>query len=186
MIEEIWKDVVGYEECFKVSNTGKVWSKRTNKELKQTKLKSGYFVINSRIGGRDGVAISLRVHRLVAEAFLEEPSEDLKQLCAKQHHGKVIVRHIDNDKQNNSADNLQWGTCKDNSEDYFGTDESKIALKKRSGVNNSKSKLSEEDVSFIRDNYIPRDRIYGCRALAHLLGISHSRVSHIINNISYL
>jgi len=45
MQEEVWKDVVGFEEYFMVSNLGNVWSKRTDKILKQHVRKDGRVTI---------------------------------------------------------------------------------------------------------------------------------------------
>lgn len=101
-MSEVWKDVVGFEEYFMVSNTGKVWSKRTNKELKQCKIKSGYMTIATRIGGRSGKVYCLRVHRLVAEAFL--PNID----------SKPCVNHKNCDRSDNRLVNLEWVTPKEN------------------------------------------------------------------------
>ena len=50
---EVWKDVVGYEDYFKVSNPGNVYSKRSNKILKQNLHVNGYYTIATKIGGTD-------------------------------------------------------------------------------------------------------------------------------------
>ena len=63
-------DVVGYEDLFRVTEDGRLWSKRTQKFLKQTKLKTGYMTVASKIGGRKGVCICLRVHVAVAKAYI--------------------------------------------------------------------------------------------------------------------
>lgn len=49
----------------------------------------------------------LRVHRLVAEAFIPNPE------------GYDIVMHLDNDKSNNSASNLKWGTVSENTQQAY-------------------------------------------------------------------
>lgn len=110
----LWKDVIGYEEFFSVSNTGEVWSKRTNKLLKQTISPNGYYVISTRIGGRSGKCIMFRVHRLVAEAFLSEPEEYMHEWAKKSKYGCVQVNHIDCNKLNNNLYNLEWCTAEEN------------------------------------------------------------------------
>lgn len=71
----------------------------------------GYLVTQVRIQGK---RYTLKVHRLVAETFLPPPPEEMVEKCSKEHWGKVLVLHNDNDKLNNSVDNLRWGTLEDN------------------------------------------------------------------------
>ena len=56
---EVWKDVVGFESLFLVSNFGEVYSKRSSKILKQNLHSNGYFTIATKIGGRKGKSIYL-------------------------------------------------------------------------------------------------------------------------------
>ena len=167
-MSEVWKDVVGFEEYFKVSNTGKVWSKRTSKELKQCKNKSGYMTIATRIGGRSGKDYCLRVHRLVAEAFIPNPE------------GKPCVNHKNLDKKDNNLSNLEWATTKENVDHYY-----------RSVVGSggrrcySARALNPEDVAFIRENYVPRDSVYGARALSRRFGIPHTSILSILSFKTY-
>lgn len=57
---------------------------------------------------------NLKVHRLVAELFLPPPSRELIEKCEKEHWGKVLVKHLDNNKLNNSYLNLEWSDHKGN------------------------------------------------------------------------
>lgn len=109
-----WRDVVGLEDYFKVSKCGLIFSKRTHKILKPTKCKNGYLYLCTKIGGRAGRALSLRINRIVAEAWLENPSIELIEQCKNVSHGKVVVRHLDDNKENNHYLNLAWGTHQDN------------------------------------------------------------------------
>mgnify|MGYP001763115968 CR=1 FL=1 len=68
-----FRDVVGYEQYFSVSCTGEVWSKRSRKLLRTFIHKNGYVVLSTRIGGRMGKALCLKVHRLVAGAWVDNP-----------------------------------------------------------------------------------------------------------------
>lgn len=106
-VNEIWVPVIGYEDSYSVSNTGKVKSidrevacgKIKGKELTQTLLPCGYLEVSlwSRNKGKHK-----RVHRLVASAF-----------CNKRE-GCDEVNHIDGNKLNNRADNLEWCTKSEN------------------------------------------------------------------------
>lgn len=85
-----------------VSDLGQVWSKRSNKVLKQTLHKNGYLTVATKIGGSQGKSYCFRVHRLVAEAFISNPNN------------KEEVNHIDGNKTNNTLSNLEWVTRSEN------------------------------------------------------------------------
>lgn len=98
-MEEVWKDVVGYEGLYKVSNFGNVYSVRSDKQLKHSKNRGGYLFV---VLCTDGKPKQFKVHRLVAISFLTNPDN------------KPQVNHIDEDKTNNRLDNLEWVTAKEN------------------------------------------------------------------------
>lgn len=184
-MEEAWRDVVGFEDYFSISPCGKVLSKRTGKILKQGVLKNGYKVITTRIGGRNGQCYCLRVHRMVAKAFLPAPSEDLVRACAAKGYGNVIVRHLDNNKTNNSVDNLAWGTYQDNTNDFKESASYQDFCNMNRGVKSSNSLFTQEEVDSIRAIYIPKCKTNGCRTLAKKFNVHHSSISAIINSKSY-
>ena len=163
---EIWKDVVGYENLFSVSNTGKIFSKRTNKVLKQNPVSAGYNACMTRIGGRKGICVCLRAHREVAKAFIPNPQ------------GLPFVNHIDGNKLNNCVGNLEWVTPRENivhaiETGLMTTDH----LLEYSKLNR---KFSEDDVRYIRLNFKARDREFGARALAREFDTFHSTIMKII------
>src|SRR5690625_126948 len=105
---EIWKDVVGYEGYYEVSNVGRVKRVRrhiTGKNgvtrywkgriLAQTKNLDGYMTV---ILSKKGKTNILGVHRLVAKAFIKNPNN------------KPVTNHKDENKENNNVDNLEWCT----------------------------------------------------------------------------
>ena len=110
-MNEIWKDVVGSEGLYEVSNLGNVRSCDRTVQHKNGKVQQVYGRIMSTysIGGylhvklsKDGHSKSTLLHRIVAEAFISNDS-NLPQ-----------VNHIDCNKLNNNVSNLEWCTAKEN------------------------------------------------------------------------
>lgn len=135
---EVWKDVVGYEGLYQISSYGEVRSLdkiinlpnggtyiKFGKTRKKREDKNGYWTITLR---RDGIPKTLKVHRLVAMAFLDNPN------CFSQ------VNHKDEDKKNNYFKNLEW--CDANYNNKYGTRGKRISAS-RMGVGKGK-KLSDE------------------------------------------
>lgn len=103
--QEIWRDVVGYENCYQVSNFGRVMSlprlipRREHlftikeKILKTIVSKRGYDQVTL---SKDGLAVPKQVHRLVARAFLGE--------LPKGYH----THHKDDNRRNNRLNNLEY------------------------------------------------------------------------------
>jgi hypothetical protein len=105
---EQWKEIEGSNGQYFISNVGRVLSKgnscsRKDKILKPQN-KNGYLVLNLRINGKE---IKVRIHRLVAMAFIPNPEN------------KPFVNHKDNNRTNNESDNLEWVTHQENLEHYF-------------------------------------------------------------------
>ena len=95
-MKEIWKDKKDYEGHYQVSNWGRIKSIKFGKEriLKQN-IRCGYYYVNLY---KNNIKKQYPVHRLVAEAFIDNP-DNLFQ-----------VNHKDENKTNNNVDNLEWCT----------------------------------------------------------------------------
>ena len=101
-MDEIWKDIfytdirnnetIDFRGEYQVSNLGNVRNVRTNKILKPRKDKDGYLDISLK-------RRHFRIHRLVAEMFIENPNE------------YDSVNHKDEVVSNNTVENFEWCTC---------------------------------------------------------------------------
>lgn len=112
---EQWKDIIGFEGKYQVSDLGRVKSLNYHREgkgrvLVGNKLKSGYLRVCL---WKDGKMKNYLVHRLVTEAFLPNP-DNLPQ-----------VNHKDECKTNNAVSNLEW--CDVAYNNSYGTKTERIA-----------------------------------------------------------
>lgn len=97
-MDEKWAPSTSPE--YLVSNKGRIYSNKTNKIMKEKKMDAqGHVGFSSINNGRRGYHY---LHREMAMAFISNPNN------------YPIVRHLDDDKNNNSLENLAWGTQKDN------------------------------------------------------------------------
>ncbi|MBF0651312.1 HNH endonuclease [Dysgonomonas sp. GY75] len=112
-IAEVWRDIVGYEGLYQVSNTGKVKSLFRYKKVLKGRISTwGYIQVGLCV---KGVKKHHSVHRLVAIAFIEN-IENLP-----------CIDHIDGDKLNNGVDNLRWCTHKANMNNPITIQRNKLA-----------------------------------------------------------
>lgn len=113
-MEEVWKDIQGFEGYYQVSNLGRVkslsrkaWNGHVFVDVKERILRTptdsvGYPVV---VLQKAPYTRCVRVHRLVAEAFIPNPNK------------WRVVNHLDLNKTNNSVNNLEWCTHKHNIQD---------------------------------------------------------------------
>jgi hypothetical protein len=153
---EIWKDVIGYEGLYQVSNLGRVKKlpepKRKDKRghirgrdgciRKPCMISGGYHGINL---SKNGTQKPFKIHRLVITHFKPNPTH-LPQ-----------VNHIDCNKLNNRVDNLEWCTRKQNME-HAAKHGLLVAMK---GTTNPAAKLNESQVRAIRSSWgkIPTEQL---------------------------
>lgn len=139
MSKEQWKDVVGYEGYYKVSNLGRVKSLdrtslrsdgkiyNTKGRILKTVLSEGRYLIVTL--HKDAKQTTPRVHLLVAKAHIPNP-ENLP-----------IINHEDGDGTNNDARNLKWGTQAYNVQHGYDS-----GLNKNRGKGHYKTLLTEKQV----------------------------------------
>ena len=123
LIEEIWKDIKGYEGLYQISNFGRVKSfvKKEPKILKCGLTGIGYYTVNLCNAKNRS---SKKIHRLVAEAFIPNPNN------------LPCINHKDGNKLNNYFGNLEWCTSSHNNKEAY-----RLGLRKPlKGKNNYYSK----------------------------------------------
>lgn len=161
---ECWKDVPGFDGAYQISNLGRVRSTERvvrhpcggdkhirERILKQCLSATGYPVVTlCKAGEKNKV---YKVHRLVANAFLANPSN------------YPTVNHLDGNKCNPSAQNLEWCSPRQNTHhacEVLGT----------------QGKLTRRLAAEIREMH--GTGYYSHRKLAAMYGISHTTVGKVV------
>lgn len=176
-MEEIWKDIAGYEGLYQVSNLGRVKSldkyvntgiknqeKRfiSGKIIKQTSDKDGYLRVGLNINNSKKI---FPVHRIVCLSFHENTEN------------KPQVNHKDGIKFHNYEWNLEWSTLSENRIHAYNTG-LQNGLNRR-GEKSNFVKLTEDQILKIRSEYIPYK--VKQKYLAEKYGVTQSAISAIIN-----
>lgn len=140
-MKEIWKEIEGYNGLYKISNYGNIKSiarKGTKEHLMiQSKNHQGYLQVKLT---KNGISKTKKVHRLVAQAFIPNPN-NLPQ-----------IDHIDDNKENNYASNLQWITNEDNMAKSWKTGARSIEKTYKRGKEHSNAKIINQ--YDLQGNYI--------------------------------
>ena len=174
--EEEWKDVVGYEGVYSVSNLGKIKSldrlisytgvnkiqKYPSIVLSQSLNSVGYYQVSMSVNNK---RMRFMTHRVVADAFCEK------------RFGCNVVNHIDGNYTNNKSSNLEWVSCAENVRHAIST-----GLVKIHGERSHFSKFTDSQADIIRD--IKKLGIKTSR-LCVLLGVHKSCINRIIKGETY-
>ena len=183
--QEIWKDIEGYEGLYQISNLGRVKScdrvvinhyedgrgdvtvHRKGKIMRLGVYKrEGYCYICL---SKNNIKKKYKIHRLVALAFIPNPNPQKYDM----------VNHIDGNVKNNNVCNLEWTNNYGNQMHAI-----KTGLNKYVGVNSQWSKLTEEQVKFIRENYKKRGKYNFC-TLAKMFGVTPQVISGVVHRQTY-
>ena len=174
---EIWKDVIGWEGFYQISNFGNVKSLERQvynkghkcyrvqygRVLKPAIASHGYRMVHL-LNGK--ISRSVCVHRLVIEAFIPN-SENKKE-----------TNHKDGNKLNNNVDNLEWATYTENINHALNT-----GLNNNKADTHYKAKITSKDAVTIR-----RMRKQGIRITKikeSFNNLSLSSIGDIIHNITW-
>lgn len=189
-MEEIWKDIKGYEGLYQVSNLGRVKRIKFINNIVEKPCNKILFNKNDNLGYvqvtlcKNNTRHYKRMHRLVAEAFIPNP---LNYPC---------VNHIDGNKQNNSINNLEWCTHSYNTRHamrtgLFDMEKFKSATRKnikiaqknspclKGGENTPKAVLKEHDILDIR--YIYANKHMSSKQLSEKYGVHISTIQRIVS-----
>lgn len=154
------EDGILYRDDYTVFNDGSIFGPSGNK-MRFSENSRGYLQcsINNR---------TEEIHRIIAKCFIPNP------------YNKPQVNHIDGNKKNNSVENLEWATPKENTRHAYD-----IGLARgnpKYGMSNGRSKLNPEKVKFIREQYRNPDNHYTMKDLAEMLDIGKNAIFNIIHN----
>jgi len=170
-MEELWKDVIGYEGLYKISNKGNLYSLISKKIIKPSKAyapnkKNGYYL--RYYMSKDGKRGKVMAHRLVAMTFIGLPSDE-----------KYCVNHIDGDKTNNNVENLEWCTLSKNIKHAYDNN----LKQKLTGENAPASKLYLNEVVSIY--FLYKLKKYTLSMLAEMFDISVNTIQDIVYRRSW-
>jgi hypothetical protein len=176
----IWKSVVGYEGLYEVNTDGELrtfnW-KGTGQTriMKPAKDHKGY--LRTMIG-KDGKYKTIKMHRIVAEAFIPNPEN------------KPTVNHKNGIKDDNRVDNLEWHTYKENTHHaiengmfYFRPKSDLNGLSRCKGQQKHNTKFRNEDIISIRARFVPYKVTR--EDLAKEYGVSPATIKDIVTRRSW-
>lgn len=151
MNREIWKDIKDYKGLYQVSNLGNIKSLNYNHTKKEKLLKTilqvdGYLGVNL---GKNGIRKRYRVHRLVAETFLEN-SDNLP-----------VINHKDGNKLNNNIDNLEWCSVAYNTQHSYNIGLEKTKKVICYDIKNERAKVYKNVKELSNDLKLNINSIYG-------------------------
>lgn len=171
--KEIWKRLIyqgnDYGDFYEVSNYGNIRNSKTHRVRSNNVHKTGYYFVSCSLGCREK-KITFRNHKAVAESFIDNPNN------------LPMVNHKDGNKLNNYVDNLEWCTNAENIRHAINNN----LIKVKRGKDSPSAKLTQDDVDYIREHYIPYDKEFGTRGLARKFGVTHVPIVDILNGKSWV
>jgi len=162
-MDELWSDIEGFPN-YMVSDKGRVWSIKSQQFMKIKPMdKHGHFGVCLSMNNRP---YYFYIHRLVAEAFIPNPNN------------YPIVRHLDDFTDDNTPDNLAWGTQKDNAMDA-------IRNRRAYALTNEDRQKSYNlnSIPVVAINYITNKKLYfkSQKEAGRSLGIPQANIWKVVN-----
>lgn len=163
---EIWRDVVGYEGIYKVSNLSRIKSfyGRKPRILKHHIDIYGYAVVSLSRNAKDRI---FGVHVLVAKAFIDNPEN------------KPLVHHQDDNRAHSYVWNLEWVTVGENAQYAI------LHGKRKKGSESPCAKLTAEQAQEILRLYVKGSSEFGCRGLAKRFNVHPVTINSIVRGKTY-
>jgi hypothetical protein len=160
-MHETWKDVVGFEGIYSVSDTGRVRRDKPENNtfagrILRPDFPAGYVQYTLY---KDGIRFRFKAHQLVASAFIGSCPE-----------GKQI-NHKDGNKRNNQPANLEYVTGLENHQHA-----TQMGLR-QVGENTRKSKLTNAGVRFIRQHHQPYHKEFGLLPLSKRFKVNQTTIT---------
>jgi hypothetical protein len=138
-MERIWKKIPGYS-LYEISNYGEIktfnWKNLGREQIMRPAMDGSGYLRTMLKRDCDGKIHTVKVHRLVALAFIDNPEN------------KPHVNHLNGIRNDNRALNLEWCTRSENAKHSF-----KIGLSSNKGDKNPAASLTDEQVREILNNY---------------------------------
>ena len=165
-MEEIWKDIPGYEGRYQASTFGNIRECATQRILPQPSYETSGHKYYKRCGFDSKCHI---VHRLIAKTFIPNPEN------------KRYVDHIDFNEQNNHVENLRWVTAKENT--AHSVEDGRIYFKVgMTGDKHPRSKWTEAQVSEMKKMRAAKIRY---KKIAALFNTSENTICAIVTRKYY-
>lgn len=169
----MWKTLIynnSEYDTLEINECGDLRNKKTQKMYKSSVTGSGYLGVCVSLGSRENKKL-FKIHKCVASTFIENPEN------------KPYVNHKDGNKLNNNVDNLEWVTESENVKHA-----NKMGLRDYATISGEKhkfSKLTKDDVLYIRHTYKSNDKKRGGRALSRKFNVSKETIRDIIHRNSW-
>jgi hypothetical protein len=173
-MKEEWKDIMGYENLYQISNFGRIKSLERIKQIGKYFFHFNEIIMKLQTDShgyktvwlhKNGKGKNWKVHILVAKHYIPNPEN------------KPYVNHIESNVTDNRSWMLSWVTPKENSEDAVARN------RMTKGEKCHSSKLTEEQILEISKKYIPRK--YSLQKLANEYGCTKQNIRKIITDKSW-